>query len=74
MINNSAKRCPCCTGSDIPLLRWSENEHPPTVNFSPPTGYIISVSLMRYCIVCGYREIGYLPINADPVFIEQKED
>jgi hypothetical protein len=73
MINNSGKHCPRCTGPDRPLLRWSENEHPPAVNFNSYTGHISSVSLMRYCIVCGYREVGFLCVDADPVWTEQKE-
>jgi hypothetical protein len=29
---------------------------------------------MRYCIGCGYREVGFLRVGADPVFTEQKEE
>jgi len=72
-IRNSNKLCPRHHGGEQIHLRWSENEHPPTVNFDIYTGRIQSVSLMRYCIACGYKEIGFLPINADPVFTEQKE-
>lgn len=28
---------------------------------------------MRFCIACGYREIGTVQANQDPVWTEQKE-
>jgi hypothetical protein len=66
----SEKPCPRCKE----LLHWSENEHPPTVKFNTRTGRIWYVSLMRFCIACGYREIGTLNIDQDPVWTEQKEE
>jgi hypothetical protein len=73
-IKNSDKLCPRCTGPDRPHLRWSEHEHPPTVNFSTWDGRIQSVSIMRYCIACGYREVGFLRVDAMPTFREVKEE
>ncbi len=29
---------------------------------------------MRFCISCGYREIGFLNVNQDPVWTEKKEE
>jgi len=54
------------------LLHWSESEHPPDVLLSTRTGKIWSVSLMRSCIHCGYREIGDLEINVDPTWTKQE--
>ncbi|MBA2677543.1 MAG: hypothetical protein H0U76_03995 [Ktedonobacteraceae bacterium] len=66
----SEKPCPRCRE----LLHWSEREHPPTVEFNTRTGKIWRVSLMRFCISCGYREVGILAINQDPVWTEKKEE
>ena len=66
----SEKPCPRCQE----LLHWSEHEQPPSVSFNTRTGQIESVSLMRYCISCGYREVGFLPIYRDPTWTEQKEE
>lgn len=69
----SGKLCPKCNEQDA-LLRWSYNESPPTVHFNDYTGRVSSVSLMRYCQSCGYREVGTVEVNKDPVWTEQKED
>ncbi len=69
-IKHSGKRCPRCR--EKPLLRWSEND--PTVHFDAHTGRIQSVSLMRYCIACGFKEVGYLRIDAEPTFTEVEEE
>jgi hypothetical protein len=74
MIKNSSKLCPRNHGGEQIHLRWSENEHPPQVHFDQSTGRIQSVSLMRFCISCGYKEIGFLAINQMPTFTEQKEE
>lgn len=66
--------CPRCTGPDRPVLRWSDYEHPPTVDFNTASGWVYSVSLMRYCIGCGYREVGFVRVDAMPVFTQQKEE
>jgi len=70
-MHHSHKLCPHC--KDQIHLRWSEHEHPPTVNFNVYTGMVQSVSLLRYCIACGYKEIGFLSIMAEPTFSEVKE-
>ncbi len=67
----SEKPCPRCKE----LLHWSESEHPPTVSFNTRTGKVWSVSLMRFCIRCGYKEVGTLNnINQDPIWVAQKEE
>ncbi len=63
------KPCPCCGES----LHWSQNEHPPAVEFDHLTGKVWSVSLMRFCISCGYKEIGRVNVNKDPIWQEVKE-
>jgi hypothetical protein len=68
----SEKACPKCTGEVI-RLRWSQNEKPPEVVFDTFTGKIQRVEIMRYCIVCGYKEVGVLVINQMPTFSEIKE-
>jgi hypothetical protein len=65
----SAQPCPRCGE----LLHWSEQEHPPTAHFDTRTGRVCSVTLMRFCIACGYREIGQVSVNRDPIWREQKE-
>lgn len=65
----SEKPCPRCSE----LLHWSEHEQPPTVNFNHRTGRVWSVTLMRFCIACGYRETGSVQVNQDPVWTEKKE-
>jgi hypothetical protein len=60
----SAKHCPNCQE----LLYWSQNEEPPKVDFNTRTGYVHSVELMRFCLNCGYREVGSVNIGKDPVW------
>ncbi len=60
----SEKACPRCKE----LLYWSQNGAPPKVDFNTRTGYVHSVKLMRFCINCGYREVGYVNIAKDPVW------
>ena len=66
----SEKPCPRCQE----LLHWSEHEHPPTVHFETRTGRVRSVTLMRFCIACGYKEIGQVSLNRDPLWTEQQEE
>jgi hypothetical protein len=60
----SEKPCPQCKE----LLYWSQEEASPTVDFNTRTGYVRSVELMRFCINCGYREVGYVNIAKDPIW------
>jgi hypothetical protein len=62
--------CPRCQE----LLHWSEHEHPPTVHFDTRTGRVRSVTLMRFCIACGYKEIGQVSVNRDPLWRTQEEE
>jgi uncharacterized paraquat-inducible protein A len=66
----SEKRCPRCHER----LHWSEHEHPPTVHFNTRTGYVSGVSLMLYCICCGYKLAGYVSVQRDPVWKEEQEE
>lgn len=61
----SEKACPRCKE----LMYWSQHEAPPKVNFNIGTGYINSVELMLFCENCGYREVGSINIDRDPVWI-----
>ena len=60
----SEKACPRCKE----LLYWSQREEPPTVDFDTKTGYIRSVEIMRFCLNCGYREVGSVTIGKDPLW------
>jgi hypothetical protein len=60
----SEKPCPNCKE----LLYWSQNEDPPKVDFNTRTGYVRSVELVRFCLNCGYREVGSVTIGKDPVW------
>ena len=60
----SEKPCPRCKE----LLYWSHNETPPHVDFNTRTGYVYSAELMRYCLNCGYREMGFVNIDKAPLW------
>lgn len=60
----SEKACPHCKE----LLYWSQHEEPPNVDFDTKTGYVRSVEIMRFCLNCGYREVGFVTIGKDPLW------
>ncbi len=60
----SEKPCPRCKE----LLHWSQNEAPPKVDFDTRTGLVHFVELMRFCISCDYREVGFVNINKQPIW------
>jgi hypothetical protein len=60
----SEKPCPRCKE----VLYWSHDEASPRVDFDSRTGYVNSVELMRFCVNCGYREVGSMHIGKDPVW------
>lgn len=66
----SEKPCPRCKE----LLHWSENEQPPEVHFNTRTGFVSHVELMRFCISCGYKEVGFVNIDKQPVWTEIREE
>jgi C4-type Zn-finger protein len=69
----SEKPCPRCGE----LLHWPDihNEiEGPYVGYNTRTGKVWDVILTRFCISCGYREKGFVSINQDPVWREQKEE
>ena len=66
----SEKPCPICSE----LLHWSQNEQPPEVHYNTRTGHVSGVTLMLYCISCGYRLVGYVSVGKDPVWTERKEE
>lgn len=66
----SEKPCPHCKE----LLHWSEQEQPPTVHFDTRTGIVSYVELMRFCISCGYKEMGFVWIDRQPLWIEIPEN
>ena len=66
----SEQRCPRCGE----LLHWSQQEHPPTVQFDTRTGHVRSVTLMRFCLACGYQEIGPVPVNRDPLWRAREDE
>jgi hypothetical protein len=65
----SEKPCPRCRE----LLHWSDI-NPPKVDYNTRTGNVWSVTLTRFCINCGYTEQGLVPVNQDPVWMEEKEN
>ncbi len=64
----SEKPCPRCGE----LLHWSEAS-PPKVEFDTRTGRVWTVQLTRFCIACGYREVGFVNVSQDPVWSEQED-
>lgn len=70
MNQTSEKPCPRCKE----LLHWSQNEQPPEVHFNSRTGHVSGVSLMLFCISCGYKQVGDVHIDKDPVWTELRED
>ena len=65
----SEKPCPHCQE----LLHWSQNEMPPKVDYDTRTGFVYSVDLMRFCIVCGYKEVGFVDVDKAPVWTEIRD-
>ena len=68
--STSEKPCPRCSE----LLHWSEHEQPPKVVFDTLTGFVSYVELMRFCISCGYKEVGFVNIDKSPVWTRIEED
>lgn len=65
----SDKPCP----RDGTLLHWSE-KNPPEVHFDVQTGFVSHVDLTRFCPQCGYKEVGFVNVDKDPVWTEIRED
>ena len=63
----SEKPCPRCKE----LLHWDESAS--KVHFDTRTGFVSYVDLLRYCIGCGYREVGFVNIDQQPVRTEIRE-
>lgn len=66
----SEKPCPRCRE----FLHWSQNESPPRVHFNTRTGFVSMVELMRFCICCGYREVGSASVDKHPAWTEIRDD
>ncbi len=66
----SEKPCPKCKE----LLHWSNSERPPEVHYDTRTGFVSYVELTRFCISCGYREVGFVNIDKAPVWTPIEEE
>ncbi len=56
---------PCPRGKE--LLHWSDVQ-PPRVHFDTRTGFVSHVEFVRFCIGCGYEEVGFVNIKKQPVW------
>lgn len=63
----SEKSCPRCKE----LLHWDEPAS--HVHFDTRTGFVSHVDLIRFCIGCGYKEVGFVNIDQQPVWTEIRE-
>jgi hypothetical protein len=66
----SEKPCPRCKE----LLHWSQDEASPRVDYDTRTGFVHSVELMRFCISCGYQEVGFVYIDKQPIWMSSESE
>jgi len=64
----SDTRCPRC--QEHPYLHWAKQAA--SVAFDFHSAKVWSVKLRRFCIVCGYTEVGEVEVNRQPVWSEEE--